>query len=113
MAVFYTDSPHGIKGIVGVEPGSSLLICANLSLYGNNLMHYLLNFFLHVLCVCKAAFVDSLMFQSENMILPQQPIHACFLSRPKSLNPPKNREFQSTYPAPWFIWRISKKKYSR
>lgn len=45
MAVFYTDSPHGIKGIVGVEPGSSLLICANLSLYGNNLMHYLLNFF--------------------------------------------------------------------
>lgn len=43
MSVFSTDSP--IKEVVGAEPGSSLLICANLSLYGDNLMHYLLNFF--------------------------------------------------------------------
>lgn len=45
MPFFYTDSPHSIKEVVGFEPGSPLLICANLSLYGDNLMHYLLKFF--------------------------------------------------------------------
>ena len=90
MPIFCIDSPRGIKGVIGGEPDSSLLICMKLSLHQWRYFDALsFEISLHVLCICEAAFMDSLLFQLENLILPQHPMSACFLSKPKSLNPPK------------------------
>lgn len=62
-------------------------------------MHdYLLQFFF--MCCMSAVFVDSLMFHSENLTLPQQRMPIYILSRPISLNPSKNRGSRATCLAP-------------